>query len=302
MIELAPLLDDLHGRLTKLSRNPSPENIRALSENLSPEKLRSHAHAAAALADKRDRELEYHDAVRGHIENIFRAALKNVLAHAAAQMVRKIRRQAPVKNRLFLNAAPQSAVARLMFDLDELTKRFEAQIESALREAFDESGRAMMDEIDPAAEFVTPQGVARKFVIERQNKLKNVPQEIYDEVKNELEQGSAEGETEPQLGARVKKVMGDIEDGRALTIARTETATAYNAGRMAALRQVGFTHKQWLTAHDDRVRLTHNNAEADGAIPIDEPFSNGLMYPGDETGPASEVINCRCVLQGADAP
>jgi hypothetical protein len=31
-------------------------------------------------------------------------------------------------------------------------------------------------------------------------------------------------------------------------------------------------------------------------IPLDEAFSNGLMYPGDENGPPEEVINCRCTL------
>ena len=29
---------------------------------------------------------------------------------------------------------------------------------------------------------------------------------------------------------------------------------------------------------------------------IDEPFSNGLMFPCDPNGSASEVCNCRCAL------
>jgi len=29
--------------------------------------------------------------------------------------------------------------------------------------------------------------------------------------------------------------------------------------------------------------------------PFNEPYSNGLMYPGDPGGSAEEVINCRCV-------
>jgi uncharacterized protein with gpF-like domain len=45
------------------------------------------------------------------------------------------------------------------------------------------------------------------------------------------------------------------------------------------------------------VRQTH--LIADGQVRrIDEPFVVGsarLMYPGDESGPPEEVINCHCV-------
>jgi hypothetical protein len=41
---------------------------------------------------------------------------------------------------------------------------------------------------------------------------------------------------------------------------------------------------------------------AQGRIGINEPFTNGLMYPLDPTGAADEVINCRCVLAYSDEP
>ena len=44
------------------------------------------------------------------------------------------------------------------------------------------------------------------------------------------------------------------------------------------------------------------HAEADGQeVKIDEPFivdGESLMYPGDVTGSASNVINCRCTVIG----
>lgn len=65
-----------------------------------------------------------------------------------------------------------------------------------------------------------------------------------------------------------------------------------------AIRQRGYPQKKWVSRHDDRVRFTH--AEADGQIqPAEKPFHVGfaqLMYPGDRSGPAEEVINCRCVV------
>lgn len=53
--------------------------------------------------------------------------------------------------------------------------------------------------------------------------------------------------------------------------------------------------KQWDAALDKRTRASH--AHVDGEIrELDEPFSNGLMFPGDPDGGAAEVVNCRCAL------
>lgn len=53
--------------------------------------------------------------------------------------------------------------------------------------------------------------------------------------------------------------------------------------------------KQWDSSLDKDVRKSHR--EVDGEIrELDEPFSNGLMFPSDPNGSASEVINCRCAL------
>lgn len=53
--------------------------------------------------------------------------------------------------------------------------------------------------------------------------------------------------------------------------------------------------KQWDSTLDGRTRASHK--KVDGEIrELDEPFSNGLMYPGDPNGGAKEVIHCRCAL------
>ena len=51
--------------------------------------------------------------------------------------------------------------------------------------------------------------------------------------------------------------------------------------------------KQWDATLDGRTRDSHRRV--DGEIrELDEKFSNGLMFPGDPSGSAAEVINCRC--------
>ena len=53
--------------------------------------------------------------------------------------------------------------------------------------------------------------------------------------------------------------------------------------------------KQWDATMDSSTRESHQML--DGQIrELDEKFSNGLMYPGDPSGSAAEVINCRCIL------
>ena len=87
---------------------------------------------------------------------------------------------------------------------------------------------------------------------------------------------------------------------RAWTIARTELGAAMNHGHQEGARQAAEEYdlpmvKVWSSSWDDRVRDTH--AAIHGEIrELDEPFSNGLQYPGDPNGPASEVVNCRCVV------
>ena len=53
--------------------------------------------------------------------------------------------------------------------------------------------------------------------------------------------------------------------------------------------------KQWDATLDAKTRDSH--AAVDQQIrELDEAFSNGLMFPGDPSGAAAEVINCRCAL------
>ena len=53
--------------------------------------------------------------------------------------------------------------------------------------------------------------------------------------------------------------------------------------------------KQWDSTLDAKTRESH--VKVDGEYKeLDEKFSNGLMFPGDPSGRAAEVINCRCAL------
>lgn len=80
-------------------------------------------------------------------------------------------------------------------------------------------------------------------------------------------------------------------------IARTEghriQQTSARDAQQAAKKRGADVVKQWDASLDKLTRDSH--ARVDGEIrELDEKFSNGLMFPGDPSGSAAEVINCRC--------
>ncbi len=89
----------------------------------------------------------------------------------------------------------------------------------------------------------------------------------------------------------------NIGYNNSVRITRTEGHRIQVSGAMDAMHQAkehgADIVKQWDAALDKRTR--HSHREVDGEIrELDEPFSNGLMFPGDPNGPAKEVIHCRC--------
>ena len=91
----------------------------------------------------------------------------------------------------------------------------------------------------------------------------------------------------------------NIGYNNAVRIARTEGHRIQIQGTMDACykaREKGAdVVKQWDSTLDSRTRDSH--VAVDGEIrELDEKFSNGLMFPGDPSGGAAEVVNCRCAL------
>lgn len=126
--------------------------------------------------------------------------------------------------------------------------------------------------------------------------------EDWDMMKAKVAQTVARGvATSSSWGDIAKNIEQDTVIGRnrAIRIARTEghrvqCEAAFEAQTMAAANGADIV-KQWDAALDARTRQSHR--QVDGEIrKLNEPFSNGLLYPADENAPAAEVINCRCAL------
>ncbi len=101
-----------------------------------------------------------------------------------------------------------------------------------------------------------------------------------------------------EAGDLIKKAL-ETNANNVYRIYRTETTRASNKGKLDSIEHANTygldLKKQWLATLDTRTRDSHG--AVDGELKNkDDKFSNGLMYPGDPEGGASEVINCRCTM------
>lgn len=99
----------------------------------------------------------------------------------------------------------------------------------------------------------------------------------------------------------LNKYYDDITEHRAGLIARTESQSMGNFGRMSAMEQNDFDYHTWATSADDRVRRGHSDADGQ-TVKIGEDFSVGISgtYNGDKSFPSD--INERCVTLPSTGP
>lgn len=143
---------------------------------------------------------------------------------------------------------------------------------------------------------------AQKFIASRANQLAGqVTDTTYGAIKDALAAGVQEGESIPQIADRVRNVFDVASTSRSEMIARTEVNSAYGGSTRLAgdqLPQDVLGGYEWVSTRDARTRDDH--AAADGQVIVqDATFDVGgepLQYPGDPSGSADNVINCRCTL------
>ena len=118
------------------------------------------------------------------------------------------------------------------------------------------------------------------------------------DVATEIARGFASAMNYAEIARNIQN-RAKISQGNAVRIARTEGHRIQCTASMDACEKAKSKGadivKQWDATLDSRTRESHRMV--DGEIrELDEKFSNGLRFPSDPMGSASEVINCRCAL------
>lgn len=130
----------------------------------------------------------------------------------------------------------------------------------------------------------------------------NIPKNLRwneQKVSSALAQGILQGESIRNISKRLQTVT-KMNNNAAVRTARTLTTGAENGGRFQCSKRLEAAgveqEKQWMATLDKRTRDSHRALDME-TVPMDQTFSNGLMYPGDmsmaHTKP-EEVYNCRC--------
>lgn len=137
------------------------------------------------------------------------------------------------------------------------------------------------------------------------NRMVRTGDEIFAEINREIREGLMQGEGPPELAQRVDKYLGGDEAewwrGRAMTVARTESAAIQSSATVEAGKlqqaQTGQTMtKLWLAILDERTRPAHAIAHGQ-RVRVDQPFDVSgvdMSNPGDITAPVRLTANCRC--------
>lgn len=116
-----------------------------------------------------------------------------------------------------------------------------------------------------------------------------------------LDEGLGADATARAIRKNLVKQGVEMNQWRALRIARTEVMSASNIGTHAAAQATNLPmDKYWIATYDNRTRDTHRVMEEQNPRPMEEPFLVGGVWPAecphDPDLPPEEVINCRCTI------
>lgn len=223
-------------------------------------------------------------------QRAFESRIGRVLMDARKETLSRLEKYTPEEKGIVNKAV----AADFVFDLKRFSDSFFKGMRAVSAQAVADAGKAVWQDLAMDDPWETPAKEVMDFTERRQNKLSAVPNDVFERIRDEIQEGFNEGDSRDEIAKRIRSQFNAITTGRSKVIAQTETSAAYGFGDHLAQKGAGVQWRMWLTSGKGNSRPSH--AAADGQkVRIDEPFIVGgvpLMYPGDENGPPEEVINC----------
>lgn len=163
-------------------------------------------------------------------------------------------------------------------------------IEPMIHRIADAHGKETADAI--GFEYNTEQ--TRKYLHEMaKGRAEAINIATYRKLQAALEDEDDEDEEDaPAHVFEVRESKDSITFGRSLALVAAGWAATHEAPHQAEQRGINRTvEKQWVTGENPRDEHAMMNGER---VPVDEPFSNGCYWPGDESGDPDTTCGCNC--------
>lgn len=181
-----------------------------------------------------------------------------------------------------------------IIDWEDADERVARVTEAQYKQAATRGGESVIVELGLTGSFNVQNPRVQAALLAREQAIKGVNETTRKELLEAFEKlVSREGGTTMDELRKAAEEVFQNRKNNARTIARTEVGSAYSTGRFEQMREAGVKKKRWLSSQDADVRASHRAMNGQTAD-INGVFSNGLEYPKEPGGPASEVINCRC--------
>ncbi|MEZ2660505.1 phage minor head protein [Aneurinibacillus aneurinilyticus] len=224
-----------------------------------------------------------------------------------------------------LNEAIQELSEETLVDENELFKiilsiqtgelfqdKFEQAVYDAFMPLFHLAGETELIAHNPEKTWSVKNKAAARYALKLQALVPAMNETTTNIMLRSFQKAIKEGKTPSERAQLVQEVSAQAAAGeagpftmeRAMRVSRTMSTAAANGGKLEGWKQSEVvTGKKWRSANQKRTRKTHK--KANGQVkPLDEPFEVGkdkLMHPGDPTGSAEEIMNCRCTMHAVMA-
>jgi SPP1 gp7 family putative phage head morphogenesis protein len=158
-----------------------------------------------------------------------------------------------------------------------------------------DSGQDARDLLEEGKDFVYTTDMRRWLDEKVDIFTKEINDVTFDKLKQEFQNSLELNEDRKTLEKRIMNVYDGYDEKRSKRIARTEVQGVTQKGTFEGYKQTNIDIKIWVATSDSRTRDSHAALNGEEK-PLRAPFSNGLMHPGDPSGSAAEIINCRCTI------
>jgi len=236
---------------------------------------------------------------QGDEESAYKSGLRSLFSREQKAMVAAYKDQA---------SEQRAGVAVLRDWTDDILRRFKPDFETVMStqsfKALEAGWLLLAEEINQTLDFTLFEPSAHIWAeTQSGRKIVGIQDFTRESVRGVVATGVEEGLSVDKIADSIRALYDDFKGVRAETIARTETAAAVSYGKESHAKEIeqrlGMSIvKTWVATADDRTRQTH--VDADGqTVPRNQPFKVGSAYlqqPADPSGPAEEVIRCRCTV------